>query len=81
MIQKLSSSFEMQGGLLLLLFACLIVFSGLTILIVFSAPANEKAFLLFSNLLTGFASSLLTAAQVKRNANTPDKPDDGSDAK
>ena len=75
MIQRLNNFLETQTGLLLLLFSCMVVFSGLTTLIIFCAPANEKAFLLFSNLLTGFASSLLTAAQVRHSANRPDTPE------
>ena len=59
--------FESQGGLLLLMFTCLMIFAFVTVAIIFFAPTNDKAFLLFSNLVTGFASSLLTAAQVRKN--------------
>jgi len=74
MKKQLFSLFETQSGLMLLLFAGMLIFAGLTIVIIFCAPANEKAFLLFSNLLTGITSSLLTAAQVKRSSNAPDAP-------
>jgi hypothetical protein len=66
--------FETQSGLMLLLFVGMLIFAGLTTVIVFAAPANDKAFLLFSNTLTGFTSALLTAAQVKRSSNAPEQP-------
>jgi hypothetical protein len=73
MNRRFNDLLETQTGLLLLLFICMLIFTALTAAIIFCAPSNEKAFLLFSNLLTGFASSLLTAAQVKRGAGQ-DKP-------
>ena len=63
---KVSEFMESQGGLLLVIFCGLLFFAAITTAIIFCAPANERAFLLFSNLVTGFSSSLLTAAQVGR---------------
>lgn len=63
------SFLESQGGLLLIMLICLLVFSGITIGVVVCLPSNQGAFQLFSNLVTGFGASLMTAAQIQKNQN------------
>jgi hypothetical protein len=72
MMDRLERFFETQGGLLFLMYSGMIFMACMTMLIVFFAPANDKAFLLFSNLLTGFASSLWTSAQIKKQRDSVD---------
>jgi hypothetical protein len=77
MLKGIADFFESQGGLLLLIFAALLagmVFAGIVIL---KAPTNEKAFMLASVLLSGFAGSLTTAAQVRGRQSPPNdkRPD------
>jgi hypothetical protein len=72
-LKQAQEFFESPGGLMFLMFACLVFFTTVAVLIVFFAPANDKAFLLFSNLISGCASSLWTAAQAKNKAVEKDK--------
>jgi hypothetical protein len=73
-LKQLQEFFESQGGLMFLMFAGVIFFSAITLVIIVWAPKDDKAFLLFSNLISGCASSLWTAARVSHKDPTPKDP-------
>jgi hypothetical protein len=75
--KKLADLLDSHGGLLLLIFFALSVSAASLIFTLWLLPANQAAFQLFSGLVTGFAGSLTTAAQIRRrDAQTPDQPKD-----
>jgi hypothetical protein len=63
-LKQFQEFFESQGGLMFLMFVGVVFFSSITLTIIIWAPKDDKAFLLFSNLISGCASSLWTAARV-----------------
>lgn len=74
MLHKLQKFCESQGGLIAVMAALLVSFSLLGLYTTATFPSNEKAFLMFSNLVTGVSSALFTLARV---AGKQDKADDG----
>lgn len=64
MLDKLRVFCESQGGLIAMMALLLFLFSILALYTTAVFPANEKAFLLFSNLVTGISSALFTLARV-----------------
>lgn len=66
-MKTIMSALDNQGGLLFLIFCSMLVFAGITFFVVVKIPNNDKPFVLFSNLTSGFAASLTTAAQVRRS--------------
>lgn len=75
--KKLADLLDSHGGLLLLIFFALSISAVSLIVTLWLLPANQAAFQVFSGLVTGFAGSLTTAAQIRRrDGQNQDQPKD-----
>jgi hypothetical protein len=78
--KKLADLLDTHGGLLLLIFFALSISSVSLIFTLWLLPANQAAFQLFSGLVTGFAGSLTTAAQIRRREQQTSETDQPKDS-